>query len=365
MNILIKQKELLDGLQKTLGPTTSKQNFPALNSILLEAQKDILKFTTTDLDITIIAKQQCEITEEGRVLIPMKQFISVIKELPNEPVLLKTTNNHLFIKCGKIEFKINGADPKEFPSIEESKKALLIKLNPQEISEMIRLTSFCVSHEETNYVLGGILWEISNNEVRLVASDGKRLSFSKKTLPPEQPEVKNKITFILPIKTTNELQKLIKERDEEIFLFTEENKAGFDLQDTQIVSRLIEGEFPNYNQYIPKQTENTLTISKRELLASLRRISILSTPDYQGVKVTLKKDQVTLSKNTPQLGEAQEDVEANYSGKKLEIGFNPNYLIDALRNIEDELIYIEFFEADKPAVIRKEGFVYLVLPMKI
>jgi DNA polymerase-3 subunit beta len=365
MKFIINKEVLLENLQRVLGPTITKQNFPILNSILLITGDKKIKLTATDLDITIISFQEANIAAKGTIAVPMKKFISIIKELPPQDIVVELIKNNLLIKCENIEFKINTLNPEEFPKIEEEKEASLIKLDPISLTQMIQLTSFCVGYEDTNYVLNGILFEIFEDEIKLVSTDGKRLSFVKQKLPANQPEVKTKISFILPIKAINELYKLIKERSEELFLFIKENKVGFDFKNTQFIARPIEGEFPNYTQYIPSENKDKLVIDRQKLLLGLRRADLLSTQDYQGVKMELNKDGIIISKSTPQLGEAKECIDARYSGASLEIGFNPTYLMDALKNLEDNEVAFEFFGADKPAVLRKENYIYLILPMKI
>jgi len=365
MKFSIEKEVLLDALQRVLGPTTSKQNFPALNSVLISSIHNKLKLTTTDLDTTIITTQEASIQEKGKISIPMKKFISIIRELPSQEVAMEIAKNNLLIRCGKIEFKITTVDPEEFPKVEESQKASLIKILPETLAETIRLTSFCVGQEETNYVLNGILFEIHEDKIKLVATDGKRLSFIQRKLHHTQPEVKTKLSFIVPIKAIQELIKLIKEKEEEIFLAVEENRVGFDFKHTQFITRTIEGEFPNYSQYIPKEGKEKLTINRKEFLAALRRADLLSTPDYQGVKLELKKDALTVSKSTPQLGEAKEVISAQYSGTPIQIGFNPQYLMDVLKNMDQEEAGIDFFGVDKPAVLRSQDYIYLVLPIKI
>lgn len=365
MYFILNREVLLENLQKVLGPTTTKQNFPILSAVLIAATNSGLNFTTTDLDISIIASQKTDVIEQGRIVIPMKRFLSIVRELPPSEVSLKIVKNNLLISCEQIEFKINTLNPEEFPKIEEEKKTMLIKINPKNLEEMLRLTSFCVGHEDTNYVLGGIFFEIFEDKISLVATDGKRLSFIKKKLPLNQAEIKTKASFILPIKAINELYKLIKDREEDIFLFIKENKVGFDFKDTQFIARPIEGDFPNYSQYIPNINKDKLVINRKKFLFALKRADLLSTIDYQGVKLELKKNQMEVSKNTPQLGETKETINTQYSGPPLEIDFNPQYLIDVLKNLEEEEVGIEFFGADKPAIIRKNDYIYLVLPMKI
>ena len=278
---------------------------------------------------------------------------------------LEIQKNNLLIKCEKIEFKISTLNNEEFPKVEEEKKVSLIKINTDILEEMIRMTSFCVGAEDVNFILSGILFEIEDNYIKLIGTDGKRLAYIKKKLAASQPDIKKKISFILPIKAINEIYKLIKDKDDEIYLFVGANKIGFDFKDTQFIARPIEGEFPNYSQYIPGDSKEKLKVNREQFLLALKRADILSTQDYQGVKIELKKDSIILSKNTPQLGEAKEIIEAEYTGPGLQIGFNPAYLTDALRNINDVDVYFDFYGAEKPAVLRKEDYVYLVLPMKI
>lgn len=365
MKFIINKEALLDKLQFVLGPTTTKQNFPILNSVLITAEKNKIKLITTDLDITIISFQEANVVTEGEIAVPMKRFLSVIRELPTSEITVELVKNNLLIRCEKIEFKMSTLDSKEFPKINEENKTTLIKINPADLEKMIQLTSFCVGYEDASYVLSGIFFEIWHDKISLAATDGKRLSVMKALLPANQPEVKTKVFFTLPNKAVNEIYKLVKDREEEIFLFIEGNKIGIDLKHTQIISRPIEGEFPNYTQYIPQESKDKLIINRKNFLLALRRADLLSTMDYQGVKLELKKDSVIISKNTPQLGEAKEVVEAKYNGTPMEIGFNPNYIIDVLKNIEDEDVGIEFYSADKPAILRKDNYVYLVLPMKI
>lgn len=363
MRFIINKSIFVEELQKILGPTTSKQNLA--DSVLLTASNNKLKSITTDLDIIIISSKEIIIKEEGKALVPMKRLLSIIKELPDGEITVEMNRNNLLINCAKIEFKINTINTEQFPKIEEKKHISLIKIDPQSLEEMLRLVSFCAGSGESNFVLGGVLFELHENEIKTVATDGKRLAFAQKKLPASQPEIKTKISFILPSRAVAEIYKLIKDRNEDTFLFIEENRIGFDFKDTQFIARPIEGEFPNYAQYVPAESKDKVLVNKKELLQALRRAVVLSTPDYQGVKLEIKKEGIVVSKQTPQTGEVKETLEARYAGAPLQIGFNPNYLIDVLRNIDDDEVGIEFFGPDKPAVLRKPGYVYLVLPMKI
>jgi DNA polymerase III subunit beta len=364
MKFIVDRTLFIEKLGLAAGPTTTKQNFPILNSVFIASSQNKLKITTTDLDVTIITSLEANILKEGQTAIPMKRLMSIIKEMPTGEITIELTKNNLLIKCEKIEFRIAVLDEQEFPKIEEAKKASLIKLNPETLEEMLRATIYCAGYEDTNYVLNGILFELEENKIKLIATDGKRLAVIKKPLPAAQPSIEEKISFILPIKAVNELSKLIKDYEEDVFLFVEENRVGFDFKGTQFIARPVEGEFPAYSQYIPAEGKEKMIVVRENLLAALRRADLLSTPDYQGVKMEIKKDALSVSKTTPQLGEAKETLDVKYNGGSLNIGFNPGYLMDVLRNLSDDEVVFEFFGPDKPAVLRKEDYVYLVLPMK-
>lgn len=364
MKFVISQNKLIEVLGKVSGPVSSKQNFPILNCVLIEGAQNKIKFTTTNLDSSVITYLETPVEEEGKTAVPFKKLISIIRELPKQEITIEKLKENLCIRCEKIEFKINCMEPDDFPQISEEIKENLITLSSSDLLEMIKMTSFCVGGEELNYILSGILFEIIEDKINLVATDGKRLSFIQKKLPSTQPEIATKLSFILPIKAIHEVQKLIKEKNE-VFLFIKDGNIGIDCRDTLFFTKTIEGEFPNYSQYIPPPTENRLTIRRSQFLAALKRAQLLSTPDYQGVRLELRKNEVIISKATPQLGELKESLEATYTGAPLQISFNPVYLIDVLKNIDEEIITFEIYGEDKPAVLRKQDYIYLVLPIKL
>ncbi|MCM8823720.1 MAG: DNA polymerase III subunit beta [Candidatus Omnitrophica bacterium] len=364
MKVILKQKVLLEELSKILGPTTTKPNFPILNSVLIETYQEKLKLTVTDLDITIISFIEANIIIPGKTLIPMKRFISIIRELPEKDITLELIENNLLINCENIEFKLNTLDSNDFPQVNLSKELFLIRLEPQALNNIIQLTSFSVEPETSNYVLNGVFFEIFEDYIIGVATDGKRLSFVKKNLPSQQSELKTKISFILPIRAIMEIQKLIKDRDSDIFLFQEKNNIGLDLKNSQIIVRPIAGEFIEYDKYISIPQGNKLTIDRINFLSSLKRASLLTIQQSQGVIFDIKKNELIIYKTSPQLGEFKEIVPCEYQGKSLKISFNPQYIIDVLKNLDDEVVNLEFTEVEKPAVIRKKDFLYLALPMR-
>ena len=365
MKIVLSQNKLYTVLQYMSGPTIIRQNLPILNSVFLETTKNQLKLTTTNLDITILAFLDVNILTPGKILLPFKQFFSTIRELPSQEITLELVKNNLLIKCEKIEIEINTFNIDEFPKLEYPKETLLIKINPYDLLSIIKLTSFCVGHEDTSYILNGILFEVQNNTIKGISTDGKRLAVAERKLSPHQPELKNKLKFILSFKTVNEIQRILKDKEEEIYFYIEGNKVGFDLNNLQIITRPMEGEFPPYEEYIPPSQQEKLQIKRNLFLSSLKRAALLSTPEHQGVILELKKNEIIIQKITPQIGKIKDKISCSYNGKSFSIGFNPYYLIDVLKNIEEEDVFFEFFDVDKPAVLRMKDYVYLVLPMRI
>ena len=252
MKIIINKEELLNTLQMVQGPALSKQNFPTLSNILINIKNNKIKFTTTDLDTTIIVEKEIKAIDNGDVCVPIKRLLPIIRELPSANIVIEKNKNILLIKCENIEFKINTLNSEDFPKIKEKQQISLIKISSQNIEEMIQETSFSVGHEDSNYVLNGILFEVFRDKINLVSSDGRRLSFSSRKLPPTQPELDSKISFIIPIKAVQEIIRNLQDEGNVSVLFNA-NQVLFDIDGILIATRIIEGEFPNYNQVIPKQ----------------------------------------------------------------------------------------------------------------
>lgn len=362
MKFKIQKENLLNGIQTVQNIITPKIALPILSNILLETQQDSLKLTATDLDIGIICVIPVNTQESGAITIPAKRFGDIIKELPTDEVSINTKKNNLIIiETEQCQFKVMGLAPEEFPKLPEFKDKEVIKLEQQTLKEMLKLTSFAVSFDETRYILNGILFKIDKNSLVLVATDGKRLAITERKL---KQDTDKDIHFIVPIKTIQELNRNLKEEGG-LSLILGNNQVLFDLQTVVIVSRLIEGEFPDYRQVIPPASENKMGIDREQFLLAIRRAALLSTPDYQAVKLELFKDKLVVSKSTPDIGESREEASVEYRGKEMAIGFNPQYLIDVLKNLQEERIEFELTDSEKPGVIRINGYTYIVLPMRL
>ncbi len=362
MRIKVEKDVLLGGIQIVQNVIVAKATLPILSNILIEAQENQLRLTATDLDIGISCVIPVDTQEQGAVTVPAKRFSDIVKELPLDSVSITTKkNNQVNIETALCQFKIMGLAREEFPKLPEFKDKEAIKLGQGVLKEMLNLTSFAVSIDETRYILNGILFRINKNSLTLVATDGKRLAIIERKL---DYTTEKDVNIIVPVKTIHELTRNLKD-DGELSLVLGNNQVLFDLGGILIISRLIEGEFPDYKQVIPPSSDNKMRINREQFLLAVKRAALLSTPDYQAVKLEVFKNKLVVSKSTPDIGESREELVVAYQGKELAIGFNPVYLIDVLKNLYEETVDLELSDSEKPGVVRINGYVYIVLPMRL
>jgi DNA polymerase-3 subunit beta len=362
MKFKIEKSVLLNGIQTVQNIITPRAVLPILSNILVETKADGLRLIATDLDIGISCVIPVDTQEVGGITVPAKRFCDIIRELPSDNVVVNTKKNNLVvIETDTCQFKIMGLASEEFPKLPEFKDKEAIRLDQVSLKEMLGLTAFAVSFDESRYILNGILFKINKNTLTLVATDGKRLAIIERKL---KHEVEKDVHIIVPIKTIHELNRNLKDEGE-VSLVLGQNQVLFDMGSIQVISRLIEGEFPDYKQVIPEASSNKLGITREEFLLAVKRAALLSTPDYQAVKLELFKDKLVVSKSTPDVGESREEVVVEYRGKEMVIGFNPVYLIDVLKNIQTEKVEFELIDSEKPGVIRINGYTYIVLPMRL
>lgn len=368
MKITTTKDDLLKGIQVVQNAVSAKNTLPILSHILIEAKKDNIKLTATDLEIGVSVKIDGEVVEEGSITVPAKKFSEIVKELStqNKITVSVKKGNSVTIEASKSYFRLMGLAKEDFPQIPEfptqTKGTDIAKIPQRILKNMIQLTQFAMSHDETRYVLNGILFSFKDKTLKLVATDGRRLALIEKDVP----EMGNfKKDIIVPTKTIQELNRNLSEEGDVILHF-KENQLQINLGATVITSRLIDGEYPNYEQVIPKKTKEELKIGTQEFLQAARRASILTNQESQSIKINIIKDRMIITKNTPDLGEAREELEIDYKGGELAIGFNPIFLIDVLKNVSEENIRFGFIDPEKPAVIRNgDDYTYVVLPMQV
>lgn len=365
MEIKVQKNELLKRIAFGVGIAANKPStLPILNNILLETQKEgILKIAATDMELGITTLLPVEIIQNGSVTVPARKFYDIIKELPEGEVNITVTkNNTVNIKIGKSFFKIMGLDKEDFPTLPEFSLDQGREIEQSLMKESLSLTSFAISHDETRYVLNGILISIHGKTIRFVATDGRRLAFYKKDLKNEGGAP---LDMIVPAKSVHELLKLL-EWEGTVRIICVKNKVIFAFKDTCLSSSLIEGNFPNFEQVIPKEEKTVSVVNREEFLQAVRRASLLTSPESPALKFDFIKNKILVSAKSPNMGEAKEELPAEFKGQEVTIGFNPNYFMDVLKNLGDETLSISLTDPDKPGLVKgREGYLYVIMPMQL
>ncbi|MFA6356690.1 MAG: DNA polymerase III subunit beta [Candidatus Omnitrophota bacterium] len=365
MEVKLTRDLLQKGIQTVQNAVSQKSGLPILSNILFEASKDKIRLVATDLEIGVICKiGGVDVQEDGSISIPAKKVSDIVKELPNNEIHLSAKkNNQVVIKCEKSTFKIMGLPKDEFPKVPELSDKDSIVLPQKQLKTMLNSTAFAISKDETRYVLNGILFAVSDKKLKVVATDGRRLAMVEKDTP-KQAGFSRKA--IVPSKAVAEVMRILKE-DGDVRISFSETQAAFELEDSTLITRLIEGEYPNYEQVIPKQGQDKMKLKRESFYAAVKRASLLTTPDSQSIKLDISKNKVVISKASQDGSESREDVDCEYAGEDLTIGFNPNYIMDPLKNVNEEEIVFEFAGQDKRGVLRAEGgdYVYIVLPVRM
>ena len=368
MEIKAKRGDLLATLYWTQSIVERRNTMPILANVLIESEKGDIRVTATDLEVGVRGSVEGEVVKEGTVTVNAKKLYEIIREVPTDPVQLKRLDNDwVEIKSGKSVFKIVGMEAREFPQFPKFDGKGLSTMPAVTIREMIERTIFSVSTDETRYSLNGVYIEEGvEGKVRMVATDGHRLAFEERTLG----SLGLAKGVILPRKGLAEVKRLMESGDEGmISLGFMENMGLVTKGNVELFMRLIEGDFPDYTKVIPSGNPNIAGIDHDELHQALRRVSILSSERYKGIKMDFSNGKIAISANNPDLGEAVEEVEARYNGKSLSIGFNARYLLDVLGVLGGEgEITIELKDELSPSVIRKTGndsYLYVLMPMRL
>ena len=368
MEIKAKRGDLLATLYWAQSIVERRNTMPILANALIDAQKGKIQLAATDLEVGVRGEVDGEIVKSGFLTVNAKKLYEIVREIPNEQVQLKRLENDwVEIRSGKSIFKIVGMDAREFPQFPDFDAKGQVTVPASVIRGMIERTIFAVSTDETRYSLNGVfVEEASAGTVRMVSTDGHRLAFEEQTLAP----LGLSKGIILPRKGLGELKKLLENGDDGVIAIGfRENMALVSKDKVDLFMRLIDGDFPDYTKVIPKGNPNLAKIDHGELLQALRRVSILSSERYKGVKMEFSDNSISISANNPDLGEAVEEIDAEYKGAPISIGFNARYILDVLGVLgSDGEISIELKDELSPSVIRKSdsaGYLYVLMPMRL
>ena len=363
MKFRISKEAFLDGLQKVQHVVSSRTTLPILSNVLIVAKDGRIQFTTTDLDVGITGSVEAQIDKEGATTLPAKRLVSIVRELPTSEIEVSIdAKNHASIRSGPAFFKIIGLSEAEFPPLPNFLGSKEFRIPQQVMRDGLRKTSYAISSDETRYVLNGIFASFREGKMTLVATDGRRLAMVDSDL--EFP-ASHETDVIIPTKAVQELQRLLGDTGDVIVKLTD-NQISFTIGDSLLASKLIEGNYPNYRQVIPGDALERVIIAREALLETVRRVSLLSSDKSNSVKLVFSENQIEVTANSPDVGEAQESMDVIYQGKPMQIAFNPEFLMAPLRALETNDVYLDLIDEMSPGVLRIEGsFLYVLMPMRV
>ena len=363
MKFRISKEAFLDGLQKVQHVVSSRTTLPILSNVLIVAKDGRIQFTTTDLDVGITGSVEAQIDKEGATTLPARRLVSIVRELPTSEIEISVdAKNHASIRSGPAFFKIIGLSDSEFPPLPDFQGSKEFRIPQVVLRDGLRKTSYAISSDETRYVLNGIFASFRDGKMTLVATDGRRLAMVDSDL--EFP-ASHETDVIIPTKAVQELQRLLGDSGEVVVKLTD-NQVSFTIGDSLLVSKLIEGNYPNYRQVIPGDALERVIISREALLETVRRVSLLASDKSNSVKLVFSENQIEVTANSPDVGEAQESMDVIYQGKPMQIAFNPEFLQAPLRALETTDVYLDLIDEMSPGVLRIEGtFLYVLMPMRV
>ncbi len=371
MRFTITREKLQEGLSAVAGSIPTRTTLPVLSNLLLETEEDGVRLSGTDLDTAVSVRVPAEVEEPGSITAPARKLQEIARELPPDPAHIATQGDAIQITSGRSRFRLNGLPKDEFPAFPSVPFEQSWKLTGKELQQLIAHVSFAVSTEETRPILNGVLWELREEEMRMVATNGHRLA--KMTLPrsggAEAAEGSAGQLIVHP-RALAQVQKLFS-ADEGVEIARSENHLGFRGNGVQIYTRLIEGPYPNYDQVIPKDNDKSLIADKTSLTAAIRRMAIVASDQTHRIRLSLGGEMMKFSVQTPDLGEAAEEMPVEYQGDPLEIGFNANYLLELLRYMPTEEVKMSFRAPERAATMEPVGnedtpdFLCLVMPLRL
>jgi len=368
MKFTITREKLHEGLGAVAASVPTKTTLPVLANILVEASKDGLRLSGTDLDIAVSTTIPASVDQEGATTLPARKLVEIVKELPNAAIRMSSSGEQrATIECGKSKFKLLGLSREEFPAFPTVKFEGGWKVAAKDLQKLISHVAFAASTEESRPILNGVLWELRPERMRMVATNGHRLA---RMDVPTSGQGGGQADLIIPPKALDQIRRLF-EGEDEIEIGKSDNHLGFRSTTTQIYTRLIEGPYPNYEQVIPRENDKSLTADKSALAAALRRMSIVASDQTHRIRMAFTNGACKLSVQTPDLGEAQEELSVAYEGDTLEIGFNAAYLLEILKYMPTDEVRMTFKAPERAATCEPVGwsdpasYLTLVMPLRL
>jgi DNA polymerase III subunit beta len=350
MKFTISQEAFAEGLQNAVSAVNSRSTLPILSNVLLQASNGELVLTATDLDFTVRTKAEAKVGKSGSTTLPARHLSTLVKDLPKTDIEVEVDGKSMAtLKSGAGVYKIFGMPEAEFPGLPAFEGAVEFKLKASDLKDGLRKTHYAISLDETRYVLNGIFFSFKGDKLTLVATDGRRLALAEVNdleIPPSQERALHD--------------------DGEVVVRISQNMVQFDCGPTTLISKLVEGNYPNYVQVIPTKVNERVTVERETLLNAVRRVSLLNTEKTASVRLNFTKGRIEITSNTPEVGEAREEMAVSYKGKDISIAFNPEFLMAPLRYLSEDEVHFELIDDISPGVIKINApFVYVLMPMRV
>ena len=365
MKLTAEREKLLAPLQAVMGVVERRQTMPVLANVLLSVREGRLSITATDLEVELVSATEVTVAEPGDITVPGRKFLDILRALPDKvSVSLTVEGEKVVIKAGRSRFSLSTLPAADFPVIDDINAQQTVQIPRRELQRLLEKTHFSMAQQDVRYYLNGMLLEIDNVLLRAVATDGHRLALCETELATK---AKNSQQVIVPRKGVLELQRVLTEEGvAELAIGT--NHVRAQIGDIRFTSKLIDGRFPDYSRVIPAAPAFAIKADRDVLRQALQRTAILSNEKYRGIRVTVKKNTVTVQAHNPEQEEAEEEIEVSYEGQDLEVGFNVNYLLDALAAIDGKEVELGLTDSNSSCLIRSPGTTnarYVVMPMRL
>ncbi len=373
MKFKINRDHFSNGLAQVLNVVGSKATMPILSNVLIEAEKDSISLTTTNLDLGIRCKIKAEVKETGTVTLPVKRLATIVRELPNVDVIFDAAANHqVKLTSGGSNFKIMGIGKEEFPPLPEFGDEKAFGLSQEELMTMLQSVSYAQSSDETRYILNGVYLSFKDGKFSLVATDGRRLALISKE---QEMTAENSGSLILPAKTVSELLRMLG-KGEKLKISFNDRRAAFQINTDKdssglidsiyLYSKVVEGNYPNYNQVIPKETHQRIKLERQLLQECVHRAALVCSEKSNSVKIKITSNLLEIMAQSPDFGEAHESMAIAYSGPDLQVAFNPQFILDPLRALNKDEVFFELKDEISPGVFKTlDSFICVIMPVRL
>lgn len=366
MELKIERELLLKPLQQVIGVVERRQTLPILGNVLLKTSDNELSITATDLEIEMVSHVALQNSDFGETTLPARKFIDICKALPSDASLsIKLEGDRAILRSGKSRFVLSTLPASEFPNIDTFESLVEFDMAQQQLKRLIDKTHFAMAQQDVRYYLNGLLFEFSENMIRVVATDGHRLALSDVELETGVSELQQ---VIVPRKAVMELARLLETGDEPVKVQLGSNHIRLITGELSFITKLIDGRFPDYQRVVPQGGDKIVIADRNLIHQALSRASILSNEKYRSVRFTLSSGSLQVMANNPEQEEAEEEVSVDYDGPSLEIGFNASYILDALNVIDDDQVLLELTDQNSCCLIKSptvEESRYVVMPMRL